>query len=69
MTADEMNRSIRIVEFSEKEEDWHKWSKRLRLLAMATVRGYLDVLIPIDAKTKQDANQNTTCLRGLDTCM
>jgi hypothetical protein len=26
---------------------------------MATARGYLDVLIPVDIKTTQDANQNT----------
>ena len=57
MTADETHRSIRVIEFSGKEEDWHKWSKRF--LAMATARGYLDVLIPVDIMTKQDANQNT----------
>jgi DNA-binding ferritin-like protein (Dps family) len=57
MTADETHRSIRVIEFSGKEEDWHKWSKRF--LAMATARGYLDVLIPVDIKTTQDANQNT----------
>jgi gag-polypeptide of LTR copia-type len=33
------------------------WTKRF--LAMATARGYLDVIIPVDIKTTQDANQNT----------
>ena len=54
MTADETHRSIRVIKFSGKEEDWHKWSKRF--LAMAIAKGYLEVLITVDAKTEQDAN-------------
>ena len=40
-------KTIRIIPFSGKEEDWNRWSKTF--LATATVKGYKDVLIPIDA--------------------
>jgi hypothetical protein len=44
--ADNAIRTIRIIPFSGKEEDWNRWSKTF--MAAATVRGYRDVLVPID---------------------
>jgi hypothetical protein len=57
MTADNTHKSLRFIEFSKKDEDWHKWS--VRFLDMATARGYLDVLLPLDIILEHDANQNT----------
>jgi maleate cis-trans isomerase len=57
MAADKTHQFKRFIKFSGKDEAWHNWSKRF--FAMATARVSLEELIPMDANTKQHANQNT----------
>ena len=49
-------KSIRIIPFSGKSEDWNRWSKTF--LATATAKGYREVIKPVDASQKADSNLN-----------
>ena len=49
-------RSIRILPFSGKTEDWNRWSKTF--LATATAKGYRQVLKPSDPTIKADSDLN-----------
>jgi hypothetical protein len=63
MTAENMNQSIRVIELSRKYEDWKRWSKRF--LTMVTARSYLDVILPLYTKLKQETNQKIQSYVGL----
>ena len=56
-------KTIRIIPFSGKEEDWNRWSKTF--LATATVKGYKDVLIPIDADVDAELEDNVLAYNDL----
>ena len=56
-------KTIRIIPFSGKEEDWNRWSKTF--LATATVKGYKDVLIPIDADEDAEIEDNVLAYNDL----
>jgi hypothetical protein len=52
--ADDTQKSIRVIEFSGKDEGKHKLPKGLSTTAIA--RGILDVLRPLDTEPKQDTS-------------
>ena len=49
-------KTIRVIPFSGKEEDWNRWSKTF--LSTATSRGYREVLKPTNEKVLADAAKN-----------
>ena len=49
-------KTIRVIPFSGKEADWNRWSKTF--MATATVKGYRDVLVPIDPDTEAELEDN-----------
>ncbi len=55
--------TVKIVPFSGKKEDWNRWSKTF--LAASTVRGYREVIKPIDESAKIDAKKNIQANCGL----
>ncbi len=55
MMSDTM-KTVNIVPFSGKKEDWLCWSKTF--LAASTVRGYCEVIKPIDESAEIDATKN-----------
>ena len=56
-------KTIRIIPFSGKEEDWNRWSKTF--LATATVKGYKDVLIPVDDDEDAELEDNIVAYNDL----
>ena len=56
-------KTIRIIPFSGKEEDWNRWSKTF--IATATVKGYKDVLVPIDPETDAELSDNILAYNDL----
>ena len=61
--ADTTIKTIRIIPFSGKEEDWNRWSKTF--MATATVKGYKDVLVPIDPETPAELDDNNLAYNDL----
>ena len=61
--ADTTIKTIRIIPFSGKEEDWNRWSKTF--MATATVKGYKDVLLPIDPDTPAELADNILAYNDL----
>ena len=61
--AETTMKTIRIIPFSGKEEDWNRWSKTF--LATATVKGYKDVLIPIDPDEDASIDDNVLAYNDL----
>jgi len=61
--ADTTIKTIRIIPFSGKEEDWNWWSKTF--MATATVKGYKDVLVPIDPETPAELDDNNLAYNDL----
>ncbi len=49
-------KSIRVIPFSGKDQDWNQWSKPF--LATATATGYKEVFVPKDAEKIADAALN-----------
>ena len=49
-------KTIRVIPFSGKEEDWNRWSKTF--LATATAKGYREVIKPTDATIMADEELN-----------
>ena len=49
-------KTIRVIPFSGKEEDWNRWSKTF--LATATAKGYREVLKPSDPSIPADKELN-----------
>ena len=56
-------KSIRIIPFSGKSEDWNRWSKTF--LATATAKGYREVLKPSDPAKKADPELNVQVYNDL----
>ena len=56
-------KSIRIIPFSGKSEDWNRWSKTF--LATATAKGYREVLKPSDPAIKADSELNVQVYNDL----
>ena len=56
-------KTIRIIPFSGKEEDWNRWSKTF--IATATVKGYKDVLIPLDPEEDAELEDNIVAYSDL----
>ena len=56
-------RTIRVLPFSGKEEDWNRWSKTF--LSTATSRGYQEVLKPINEKLLSDQDKNINAYSDL----
>ena len=56
-------KTIRVIPFSGKEEDWNRWSKTF--MATATVKGYRDVLAPIDPDTDASLEDNIQAYNDL----
>ena len=56
-------KSIRIIPFSGKSEDWNRWSKTF--LATATAKGYREVLKPSDPALKADPELNVQVYNDL----
>ncbi len=61
--ADNTIKTIRIIPFSGKEEDWNRWSKTF--MATATVKGYKDVLNPIDPDEEATLEDNVLAYNDL----
>ena len=59
----EILKTIRVIPFSGKEEDWNRWSKTF--MATATVKGYRDVLVPIDPDTEAELEDNIQAYNDL----
>ena len=59
----EMIKTIRILPFSGKEEDWNRWSKTF--LATASAKGYKEVIMPADPNTQAAADLNTQAYSDL----
>ena len=56
-------KTIRIIPFSGKEEDWNRWSKTF--LATATAKGYREVLKPADEDADADEDLNIQAYNDL----
>ena len=56
-------KTIRVIPFSGKEEDWNRWSKTF--LATATAKGYREVLRPSDPSVKADGELNVLVYNDL----
>ena len=56
-------RSIRVIPFSGKSEDWNRWSKTF--LATATAKGYREVLKPSNPAKKADSELNVQMYNDL----
>ena len=56
-------KTIRVIPFSGKEEDWNRWSKTF--LATAVAKGYREVLKPTDPTVKADAELNVQVYNDL----
>jgi hypothetical protein len=56
-------KTIRVIPFSGKEADWNRWSKTF--MATATVKGYRDVLVPIDPDTEAELEDNIQAYNDL----
>ena len=56
-------KTIRVIPFSGKSEDWNRWSKTF--LATATVKGYREVLKPSDPTKKADPELNVLVYNDL----
>ena len=56
MSEDDTLKTIRIVAFSGKPEDWNRWSKTF--LAVTTARGMREVIKPTKPEEDQDEDQN-----------
>ena len=56
-------KTIRVIPFSGKSEDWNRWSKTF--LATATVKGYREVLKPSDPTKKANPELNVQVYNDL----
>jgi hypothetical protein len=56
-------KTIRVIPFSGKGEDWNRWSKTF--LATATAKGYRDILKPEDPNAEIDVNLNIQAYNDL----
>ena len=56
MSTKEVIKTIRVIEFSGKDEDWNRWSKTFK--AMSVTKGYNEVLTLKAGGGTQDADQN-----------
>ena len=56
-------KTIKVISFSGKDEDWNRWSKTF--LATATAKGYREVLKPTDAAKQADEDKNTLAYSDL----
>ncbi len=56
-------KSIRVIPFSGKDQDWNRWSKTF--LATATAKGYKEVILPKDPKKVADADLNILVYKDL----
>ena len=56
-------KTIRIIPFSGNEEDWNRWSKTF--MATATMKGYRDVLSPIDPDEDATIEDNVQAYNDL----
>ena len=56
MTDENPQKTIRVVVFSGKEEDWNRWSKTF--LAMETARGLREVIKPDEPEELQELKDN-----------
>ena len=62
-TGSDSFKTIRVLPFSGKEEDWNRKSKTF--LSTATSRGYWEVLKPTNEKVLADADKNINAYRDL----
>jgi len=56
-------KTLKVVPFSGKKEDWNRWSKTF--LAASTVRGYREVIKPLDPTVIADPQKNTQAYSDL----
>ena len=56
MSSGDPQKTICVITFSGKDEDWNRWSKMF--LAMETARGLREVLHPSKPEEKQDKKAN-----------
>jgi len=56
-------KTIRIIPFSGKDEDWNRWSKTF--LATARAKGYREVLVPADPADDADEDLNIQAYNDL----
>ena len=62
-TMTDTMRTLKIVPFSGKKEDWNRWSKTF--LAASTVRGYREVIKPTNEDVPADSKKNIQAYNDL----
>ena len=63
MATDNTLKTLKIIPFTGKDEEWHRWSRTF--LATATAKGYRDILTPGTTEAVPDSTRNNQAFSDL----